>query len=417
VSANGCEASDDVTITVLPKPSINAGADQTICAGQVANLAATGSGGNYRWSNGATTASVQVQPNTLSEYTVSVTKDGCTSSDKVIVDVNASPVANAGPDKSITCEATQVRLDGSKSASGVLIRYQWTELDDGRIVSGNTTASPIVNRPGNYSLLVSNIITGCSSTDQVNVSGIEPVEVFSIQLLEVRCYGEATGSANLTLRGGQPPYQYNWSNGGTTNVVRGLKGGTYTVTVSDQSTCRDTLSIEIVQPEPVKVTNIRVIPAPTGNTGGIDISVAGGSPPYDFRWFKGSTLLSATEDLTGVGIGEYIVEVYDANNCSYRSDPIVIGRTVGVEDLALAKASRLYPNPTDGKSTLEINLPKAEKITLELYDYLGRRLEQRKLGNGARFMEVFDLSKRAAGLYYVRMVTKEGFAVKEVVKE
>ena len=152
-------------------------------------------------------------------------------------------------------------------------------------------------------------------------------------------------------------------------------------------------------------------------TGGIDISVAGGSPPYDYRWFKGSTLLSATQDLMGIGIGEYIVEVYDANNCSYRSDPIVVGRTVGVEDLALAKASKIYPNPTDGKSTLEINLPKAEKITLELYDYLGRRLEQRKLGNGARFMEVFDLSQRAAGLYYVRMVTKDGFAVKEVMKE
>jgi hypothetical protein len=128
-------------------------------------------------------------------------------------------------------------------------------------------------------------------------------------------------------------------------------------------------------------------------------------------------LLSATEDLMGIGIGEYIVEVYDANNCSYRSDPIVVSRTVAVEDLELAKAAKLYPNPTDGKSTLEINLPKAEKITLELYDYLGRRLEQRKLGTGARFMETFDLRERAAGMYYVRMVTKDGFAVKELVKE
>jgi hypothetical protein len=113
VSANGCEASDNVTINVLPKPTVNAGNDQTICAGQVANLVASGSGGNYRWNNGATTALVQVQPNALSEYTVSVTKDGCTSSDKVIVDVNSSPAANAGPDKTITCETTQVRLDGS----------------------------------------------------------------------------------------------------------------------------------------------------------------------------------------------------------------------------------------------------------------------------------------------------------------
>jgi hypothetical protein len=32
-------------------------------------------------------------------------------------------------------------------------------------------------------------------------------------------------------------------------------------------------------------------------------------------------------------------------------------------------------------------------------------------------METFDLSERAAGMYYVRMVTKDGFAVKELVKE
>lgn len=417
VSANGCEATDDVVITVLPRPVVNAGEDKTICAGQVANLVATGTAGTYRWSNGATTASIQVQPTVLSEYTVSVTKDGCASTDKVIVDVNATPVANAGADQSITCQAPQVRLDGSKSASGVLIRYQWSELDDGRIISGQTSPSAVVNRPGNYRLLVSNIITGCSSSDQVAVTGEEPVEVFSIQLLEVRCYGEATGSATLTLRGGQPPYQYAWSNGGTANVMRGLKGGIYTVTISDQGNCRDTFEVEIKQPEPIKITNIRITPAPSGNTGGIDISVAGGEGPYDFRWFRGNNLFSATEDLTGIGIGEYVVEVYDANNCSYRSNPIVVGRTVAVEDLTLAKAAKLYPNPTDGHSILELNLPKSEKITLELYDYLGRKLEQRKLNSGLKFTEKFDLSTYAAGLYYVRIVSKEGFAVKELVKE
>jgi hypothetical protein len=417
VSANGCEASDEVVITVLPKPNVSAGDDKTICAGQVASLIATGSGGTYRWNTGATTASIQVQPSALIEYTVSVTKDGCTSTDKVIVDVNPTPLANAGPDRSITCEAPQVRLDGSRSSSGVLIRYQWSELDDGRIVSGNTTASALVNRPGNYSLLVTNVVTGCAATDQVAVTGTEPVEVFSIQLLEVRCFGEATGSANLSLRGGQAPYTYKWSNGATTNVVRGLKAGVYTVTVADQGNCRDTLDVEIKQAEELKITNIRVIPAPTGNTGGIDITVAGGSPPYDFRWFRGTTLLSATEDLLNIGIGEYVVEVYDANNCSSRSNPIVVGRTVSVEDLTLAKATQVYPNPTAGQTLLSIHLPKAQKLNVELYDYLGRRLQQRKLDSGTRFLESLDLSNYPAGMYYLRLVSKEGFAVKELIKE
>lgn len=418
VSANGCEASDNVLVSVLPKPIVNVSQDQIICSGQVANLVATGTGGGtYRWNTGATSASIQVQPIIPSEYTVSVSKDGCTSTDKVIVDVNATPTANAGLDQTITCTTNQVRLDGSKSASGVQIRYQWMELDGGLIVSGKTAAVATVSRPGNYSLLVTNSITGCSSTDQVTVGGSEPLSVTSIQLLEVRCFGEATGSANLTLRGGQAPYNYTWSNGATTNVVRGLKAGKYTVTLSDQGNCRDTMEVEIKQPERLTITNIRIVPAPAGNVGGIDISVAGGSPPYDFRWFNGNTLLSATEDLKAIGIGTYVVEVYDANNCSFRSDPISVSRTVGLHNLELANASKLYPNPTDGKTILELNLTKPERVTLELYDQLGRKLEQRKLESNSKFKENLDLSNRAAGVYFLRIISKDGFAVKEVIKE
>jgi hypothetical protein len=118
-----------------------------------------------------------------------------------------------------------------------------------------------------------------------------------------------------------------------------------------------------------------------------------------------------------IGTGTYVVEVYDANNCSFRSDPISVSRTVGLHNLELANASKWYPNPTDGKTILELNLPKPERLTLELYDQLGRKLEQRKLDSNSKFKENFDLSNRAAGLYYLRIVSKDGFAVKEVIKE
>jgi len=97
--ANGCQAIDDVNVTVNPLPTANAGDDVTICAGEAVELTATG-GGSYMWSNGETTASITVSPTAETTYTVTVTSDdNCVDSDEVTVFVN-QPVS-AGEDASI----------------------------------------------------------------------------------------------------------------------------------------------------------------------------------------------------------------------------------------------------------------------------------------------------------------------------
>ncbi|MEZ4802626.1 MAG: hypothetical protein R2797_07605 [Gelidibacter sp.] len=54
VTQNGCTATDDVTVTVNPLPSIDAGANVTINLGESVTLTATG-GNSYQWSTGETT--------------------------------------------------------------------------------------------------------------------------------------------------------------------------------------------------------------------------------------------------------------------------------------------------------------------------------------------------------------------------
>ena len=88
-----------------------------------------------------------------------------------------------------------------------------------------------------------------------------------------------------------------------------------------------------------------------------------------------------------------------------------------IERYSLPKMRSIWQEEFKFKTMLDIELPKAETLILELYDRLGRKLEQRKLDSSTRFLETFDLSARAAGLYYLRMVTKDGFAVKEVIKQ
>src|SRR5690606_12622585 len=78
------------TVTVNAMPIANAGEDQTICYGETTRLTATG-GTSYLWSNGETTASIEVKPNTETVYSVTVSSNNCSDTDEVTVFVNEAP--------------------------------------------------------------------------------------------------------------------------------------------------------------------------------------------------------------------------------------------------------------------------------------------------------------------------------------
>ena len=58
-----------MTVTVNNPPSVDAGLDESICEGETVTLTATGTG-NFVWSTGETTASIDVSPSTTTTYTV-----------------------------------------------------------------------------------------------------------------------------------------------------------------------------------------------------------------------------------------------------------------------------------------------------------------------------------------------------------
>ena len=91
-----------------PVCTANAGPDVTICQGQCTTLTATG-GPNYLWNTGATSASITVCPSVTTTYTVSVTVNGCTATDQVVVTVNPKPVITDGA--TTVCAGTSVNLN------------------------------------------------------------------------------------------------------------------------------------------------------------------------------------------------------------------------------------------------------------------------------------------------------------------
>lgn len=93
---NGCTATDETTVTVSDEPPVDAGADQSTCAGQPVVLggAPTTSvpGASVVWSpstgiDDPTSFNPNAAPEQTTQYTVTVTSDTCTSQDMVTVSV------------------------------------------------------------------------------------------------------------------------------------------------------------------------------------------------------------------------------------------------------------------------------------------------------------------------------------------
>lgn len=134
-------------------------------------------------------------------------------------------------------------------------------------------------------------------------------------ITDVKCFGASTGAIDLTVENGTSPFTFAWSNGATTEDLTNIPAGTYSVTVYDSKQCYVTLA-NLVVGQPASgisasavVTDISVYGA---HDGAINVTVSGGTPPYSFLWSTGAT----TEDLSGLGPGNYSVDITDANGCN-----------------------------------------------------------------------------------------------------
>jgi len=84
---NGCVNTDQVVVMVNPLPNVNAGPDQTVCAGQSVTLSGSGAA-TYVWNNGVTNG-VAFVPSSTTTYTVTGTSvHGCINTDQVTVFVD-----------------------------------------------------------------------------------------------------------------------------------------------------------------------------------------------------------------------------------------------------------------------------------------------------------------------------------------
>jgi hypothetical protein len=109
-----------------------------------------------------------------------------------------------------------------------------------------------------------------------------------------------------------------------------------------------------------------------------------------------------------------IVIVSDQSGGLFVLDPQLGGTTADVEDVAPGAFAlgQPYPNPTTGRTHIDLVLGDPQRVDVVVYDVLGRRvadLFHGQLGAGETRSFAFDGSGLPAGLYFIR-TTGEAFA-------
>jgi hypothetical protein len=245
VTNNGCTATADVTVTVNPLPMPTASASPAaICAGQSANLIATG-GGTYVWSSGQTGSSITVTPAATTTYLVTVTDNGCTGTADVTVTVNTA-IASATAVPATICPGLTSVLTATGGGT-----YLWSNGQSGASIS----VTPFITTT--YMVTVTN--NGCTDIASVTVNVENNLSATATAGPNVLCAGQ---SATLFATGGGT---YQWSSGqsGASVSVTPATTTTYTVTVTNNG-CTGTADVTVtVNPLPV--------PAATANPGSICI--------------------------------------------------------------------------------------------------------------------------------------------------
>jgi gliding motility-associated-like protein len=164
---------------------------------------------------------------------------------------------------------------------------------------------------GGYSVTVTDI-NNCTVSTSAFIN-TPPALTATTTVQAVSCFGGSDGAVDLLPTGGTPGYQFNWSNGATSEDIAGLTLGVYQITVTDANAC--TFSTSAIVPEPTDLTlsiTVQNAICYTSATGSIDLVPVGGTPAYTFSWSNGAV----TEDITVLTAGPYAVTVTDANGCT-----------------------------------------------------------------------------------------------------
>ncbi len=314
---NGCQVivSDTLTDPTAITSSVTGTSASCVGAGGgSATLTVSGGAAPYTflWSDLETTQNISNLSGGV--YRVIITDaNGCQHSDSVVITQPQALVATFSVSNA-TCNgaangSVTVNVTGGTGAG--TYTYAWTP-------SGSVTNSVSPASPGIYVVTITDG-NGCTLVDSTTVSQPQALSAI-VSVNNVKCFGDTTGSATVSVFGGTGAYTYTWSpNVSTSATALNLDSGVYYVTVTDANGCSLQDSAIVSQPtSPIIITSVvHNVTCNGGHDGSILVVASGGTGSYTYHWSTGDSIQYIT-NLSGSLLSSstlYRITVTDANGC------------------------------------------------------------------------------------------------------
>ena len=228
----------------------------------------------------------------------------------VTINANCPPIKVNGTTVNSCSGSATGSIDITVSGGDENYTFLWSNGETSEDIGGLSA--------GTYTVTV----TSCGAQEVASFTvGTFPAINLNPTIVDVACFGDATGAIFLTVQGAGP-FSYSWDGPGNISTpnaqnISNLISGTYTVTVTDGNSCIRVSNFDVEQPAAALAANllsVTPVSCPGETDGVINVETIGGTGPYTYNWTPG---LANTNNPDNVPAGTYSLQIVDANSCTF----------------------------------------------------------------------------------------------------
>ncbi len=390
--------------------------------------------------------------------------DGSSSSDDVTITVgsapaNQLPVADAGPDKSITLPVNSVTLAGSGSdGDGTISSYSWTKISgpSGGTIANTTLANTNINSLQQGSYVYRLTVTdnsGAQDSDDVTVTVNPATSAPSGRMINVNVFNGSTAYSNSAWNNWLPGNNttsgtFKYSDQSQSTVTASISGqagvadngSTYASSATvipkevlrfnSYNTSNRTLTLKGLNPGGKYTIRVYGSRANTGNktvvqSGNNRDTISTDNNTSDFAELNGLSASSSGQlvlDVYRIGTYNYIAgftiieEDESRNTMTTQASPLVT--EPGDPQIAYLYKIETYPNPVSTILNVKLELPSnSVGGTLELIGPSGSRVLQQKVPAGAGYNQQINVASLPSGMYTLTYTSGKHKVSSQVIKQ
>jgi PKD repeat protein len=356
-------------------------------------------------------------------YTLTVSNaSGCSVNSTNSVNVTVNPAPSAG-NISLSGPATFCQGGSVTLSVPATTGYSYNWRNEYGLITGAGTNSYTATASETYKLEISNT-SGCTArTSPVKIT-VRPSPDKPVLAATNYKEGVCPGDNPMRLSAGQaiPGYSYQWIRNGvvqtndTLSHIEFYEQGIYKLrtAIGECTSESDTFNINLPASPDKPTIYVR---GPT-----VWYLVCSNTTANEYRWYCNGELIEGAKSyfyVAGSKVGMYQVSVSNKQGCFTRSDIYAVptGYT-GTDDIDLFEGLSIYPNPTTGLFTIEIDNNIFGEVNIDIISEHGKALRSLKSEKATEHYKTeIDLSSQPRGFYFINLRIDKYLVTRKVILE